>query len=242
MRRRAAISRGRGLERKTLEKIRAGAARAAWRDVLGTLEGRFGVEKLLEAGMVLKKQQGDGHYDRFRNRVVFPILNESGRVVGFGARSLDDSEPKYLNSPETPVYQKSRVLYGLSWARETARREGRLILMEGYLDVARALEHGVAEAIATCGTALTPSHARLLRRFAPRVVLSFDCDEAGRRAADRSGELLLGEGIEVRVLTLPEGHDPDSFPEGARRRGLPGPRGGRAALDRVARRPRRTRV
>ena len=202
---------GRGFERETLERIRAGAARDAWRDVLGALQGRFGVERLQEAGLVLQRQQGDGHYDRFRNRVVFPILNESGRVVGFGARSLDGSEPKYLNSPETPAYQKSRVLYGLSWAREAARREGRLILMEGYLDVARALERGVPEVVATCGTALTPSHARLLRRVAPRAVLSFDCDEAGQRAAERSGELLLGEGLEVRVLQLPEGDDPDSF-------------------------------
>ncbi len=131
--------------------------------------------------------------------------------MGFGARSLDDSEPKYLNSPESPIYQKGRVLYGLSWARDAIRREGRVVLMEGYLDVARALEEGIEEAVATCGTALTASHARLLRRFAETVCVNFDQDEAGQRAARKGMEVLLGEGLRVRVVELPEGHDPDSF-------------------------------
>jgi DNA primase len=169
------------------------------------------VSALQKAGLVLARKSGDGYYDRFRDRAVFPILNESGKVVAFGARSLDGSEPKYLNSPESPVYHKGRVLYGLSWAREAIRREKRVVLMEGYLDVARALEEGIEEAVATCGTALTASHARLLRRMADTVCLNFDQDEAGRRAARRSLEVLLGEGLRVRVLELPEGHDPDSF-------------------------------
>jgi DNA primase len=132
-------------------------------------------------------------------------------VVAFGARSLDGSEPKYLNSPETPVYSKSRVLYGLSWARDAAAREKRAVLMEGYLDVARAIEHGVAEAVATCGTALTGAHARLLARWAETVVLNFDQDEAGQKAARRSLEVLLEEGLRVRIVELPEGHDPDTY-------------------------------
>jgi DNA primase len=202
---------GRGFQKETLKRIRAGAARDSWDDLLGALRGRHSVTALEKAGLVLARKGGDGHYDRFRNRAVFPILDESGKVVAFGARSLDGSEPKYLNSPESPVYHKGRVLYGLSWARDAIRRERRVVLMEGYLDVARALEEGIEEAVATCGTALTASHGRLLRRFADTVCVNFDQDEAGQRAAKKSLEVLLGEGLRVRVVELPEGHDPDSF-------------------------------
>jgi DNA primase len=200
---------GRGFQRETLERIRAGAAVESWHDLLEALRRTFPVPALLTAGLVLQK---DGRaYDRFRNRAVFPILNEAGKVVGFGARSLDGSEPKYLNSPESPAYQKSRVLYGLNWAKDPIRREGRAVLMEGYLDVARALEAGVGEAVATCGTALTSGHARLLRRYTERVVVNFDQDAAGQRAARKSLDLLLDEGLKVHVVELPAGHDPDSF-------------------------------
>jgi DNA primase len=202
---------GRGFRKETLERIRAGAARDAWDDLLGALRGKFSPALLLKAGLVLERQGKEGHYDRFRNRALFPIANESGKVVAFGARALDGSEPKYLNSPETPVYSKSRVLYGLSWAREAVAREKRAVLMEGYLDVARAIEQGVPEAVATCGTALTAQHARMLRRFAETAVLNFDQDEAGQKAARRSLEPLLEEGLRVRVVELPEGHDPDTF-------------------------------
>jgi DNA primase len=202
---------GRGFQKETLERIRAGAARDSWDDLLGALRGRFAPAALERAGLVLARQGREGHYDRFRNRAVFPILSEAGKVVAFGARSLDGSDPKYLNSPETPVYHKGRVLYGLGWAREAIRREGRAVLMEGYLDVARALEAGVEEAVATCGTALTGAHARLLRRFTDTVCVSFDQDEAGQRAAGKSLEALLEEGLRVRVVGLPEKDDPDSF-------------------------------
>ena len=202
---------GRGFRKETLEKIRAGAARDAWDDLLGALRGKFAPALLLKAGLVVERQGKEGHYDRFRNRALFPILNESGKVVAFGARSLDGSEPKYLNSPETPFYSKSRVLYGMSWARDSVVREKRAVLMEGYLDVARAIEEGVSEVVATCGTALTGSHARLLKRFAETVVLNFDQDEAGQKAARKSLELLLEEGVRVRIVELPEGHDPDTY-------------------------------
>jgi DNA primase len=202
---------GRGFRKETLERIRAGAARDSWDDLLGALRGRFSPEALHKAGLALPRQGRDGHYDRFRNRAVFPIADEAGRVVAFGARSLDGSEPKYLNSPETPVYHKSRVLYGLSWGRDAMRRERQAVLMEGYLDVARALEAGVEEAVATCGTALTSSHVRLLRRFTETVCLNFDQDDAGQRAASKSIEILLEEGLHVRVVELPAGHDPDTY-------------------------------
>jgi DNA primase len=202
---------GRGFDRSTLERIRAGAARESWDDLLSTLRGKFPPGLLARAGLVVERQGKEGHYDRFRNRAVFPITNESGKVVAFGARALDGSEPKYLNSPETPVYSKSRVLYGLSWARDTITREGRAVMMEGYLDVARAIEAGIAGAVATCGTALSSQHARLLSRFAKTIVLNFDQDEAGQKAARRSLEVLLEEGLAVRIVELPEGHDPDTY-------------------------------
>jgi DNA primase len=202
---------GRAFRKETLERIRAGAARDSWDDLLRALRGRFAPAALERAGLVLARQGREGHYDRFRNRAVFPILSEAGQVVAFGARSLDGSDPKYLNSPETPVYHKGRILYGLAWAREAVRREGRAVLMEGYLDVARALEVGLEGAVATCGTALTGAHARLLRRFTDTVCVSFDPDEAGLRAAGKSLETLLEEGLRVRVVGLPEEHDPDTF-------------------------------
>ena len=202
---------GRGFKKETLERIRAGAAREAWDDLLQAMKGRFSPQTLLNAGLVLERKEKDGHYDRFRGRAVFPILNEAGKVVAFGARALDGSEPKYLNSPETPVYSKSRTLYGLSWAKEAVRREGRVVLMEGYLDVARALEAGVETAVATCGTALTSFHGRLLRRFSDKIVVNFDQDEAGQKAARKSLDVLMEEGLRVHVVELPAGHDPDTF-------------------------------
>lgn len=202
---------GRGFKQETLERIRAGAAREGWTDLLDAMKRRFPEIALKTVGLVVQKEGTDRLYDRFRNRAVFPIFAEGGKVVAFGARSLDGSEPKYLNSPEGPVYQKSRVLYGLHWAKDAMRRDGRAVLMEGYLDVARALEHGVDGAVATCGTALTPAHARLLRRFTDRVVVNFDQDAAGQRAARKGLDVLLEEGFKVQVVELPEGHDPDSF-------------------------------
>lgn len=202
---------GRGFDKSTLERIRAGAALDEWEDLSATLGKTFPNDVLLNAGLVLPGKDGRRPYDRFRNRAMFPIVGEAGKVVGFGARSLDGTEPKYLNSPETVAYQKGRTLYGLYWAKDAVRREGRIVLMEGYLDVARALECGVGEAVATCGTALTPSHARLVRRFAERVILNFDQDEAGQNAARKSYDALSGEGLQIHVVELPQGHDPDSF-------------------------------
>ena len=202
---------GREFKKETLERIRTGAAADSWGDLFETLKGRFPVAALMTAGLVREGQKSSRPYDWFRNRAVFPILNDSGRIVGFGARALDGGEPKYLNSPESPVYQKSKTLYGLSWAKEAIRREGRVVLMEGYLDVARALENGVGEVVATCGTALTAAHARLIRRFTEKVIVNFDQDDAGQNAARKSLDLLLEEGLKVHVVELPAGDDPDTF-------------------------------
>jgi DNA primase len=202
---------GRGFKEETLRRIRTGAAADSWGDLFEVLKRRFPVGALMTAGLVREGQKSNKPYDWFRNRAVFPILNDAGRIVGFGARSLDGSEPKYLNSPESPVYQKSKTLYGLSWAKEAIRKEGHVVLMEGYLDVARALENGVNEVVATCGTALTAAHARLIRRFTEKVIVNFDQDDAGQNAARKSLDLLLEEGLKVHVVELPAGDDPDTF-------------------------------
>ena len=201
---------GRRFSKTTLEFSRAGAARDAWEDMVRALKVQFRDELIEQAGLAVRGQRG--LYDRFRNRAIFPILSDRGRVVAFGARALEPAdEPKYLNSPETPVYQKSRTLYGLSWAKEEIRKTGRAIVMEGYLDVARSIEAGLASAVAPCGTALTAQQARLLKRLAPRAVLCFDGDDAGIKATRRSIEIFLDEKMDVRVIALESGHDPDSF-------------------------------
>jgi DNA primase len=201
---------GRKFSRKTLEFIRAGAARDAWEDMVRALKIQFREELIEMAGLAIRGQRG--LYDRFRNRAIFPILSDRGRVVAFGARALDPAdEPKYLNSPEGPAYQKSRTLYGLSWAKEEIRKTGRAIVMEGYLDVARSIEAGVVSSVAPCGTALTPQQARLLKRLAPRAVLCFDGDDAGVKATKRSIEIFMDEKMDVRVVALESGHDPDTF-------------------------------
>jgi DNA primase len=203
---------GRGFKKETLERIRAGAAPDAWTNLFDALRPKHSVESLKTAGLVREKEGRGSHYDWFRNRAVFPILGETGKVIAFGGRALDPSDPaKYMNSPESPVYQKSRTLYGFSWAKDAIRTGGHALLMEGYLDVARALELGFAEAVATCGTALTAGHARLLRRFTGKVVVNFDQDAAGIKAARKSVEVLIEEGLKVHIVELPEGHDPDSF-------------------------------
>ncbi len=201
---------GRKFSKTTLEFIRAGAARDAWEDMVRALKIQFREELIEMAGLAIRGQRG--LYDRFRNRAIFPILSDRGRVVAFGARALDPAdEPKYLNSPEGPAYQKSRTLYGLSWAKEEIRKAGRAIVTEGYLDVARSIEAGVLSTVAPCGTALTSQQARLLKRLAPRAVLCFDGDDAGVKATKRSIEIFLDEKMDVRVVSLESGHDPDSF-------------------------------
>ena len=201
---------GRKFSDQTLRAIRAGATRDAWEDLVRLLKVQFRDELIEMAGLAIRGQRG--LYDRFRNRAMFPILSDRGRVVAFGARALDPAdEPKYLNSPEGPAYQKSRTLYGLSWAKEEIRKTGRAVVMEGYLDVARSLEAGVASAVAPCGTALTSQQARLLKRLAPRAVLCFDGDEAGVKATRRSIEIFMDEKMDVRVVALESGHDPDTF-------------------------------
>ncbi len=157
-------------------------------------------------------EQQERRYDRFRNRLIFPIRDARGRCIGFGGRVIrSEDQPKYLNSPETPYYRKSQVLYGLYEGLETIRRRRELIFVEGYLDVIRMHQYGFAQAVATCGTALTPEHLQLIRRHADSVVLLFDGDAAGQKAALKNCQLFLPVPLDTYILTLPENEDPDSF-------------------------------
>lgn len=172
----------------------------------------FAKEQLLKAGLAAESKAGGGRLrDYFYDRVLYPICDVKGAVVGFGGRTLGDGVPKYLNSPESPVFSKSRVLYGLCQGLSAVRKSRRVLLMEGYMDVIAAHQHGLPEACAPLGTALTREHASLIRRYADEAVVVFDADSAGLSAAVRGAELLLAEGLSVRIATVPQGKDPDEY-------------------------------
>ena len=217
----------------------ASASRCPSRDGLRAWLGRQGFEPalLVKSGLVV--QRDDGHaVDRFRGRLMIPICRDSGAIVAFGGRSMDaDQQPKYLNSPETPIYSKGRTLYGLHLTKADIRRLGYAVLVEGYFDFAQALQAGVPNVVASCGTALTTQQAHLLRRFAAKIVLSYDPDAAGQGAAERSSLLLVQEGFQVNVALLPPGDDPDGF---IRKQGVGGLRGAAPDLEAVPRLPARS--
>ncbi|MDA8066027.1 MAG: DNA primase [Thermaerobacter sp.] len=200
----------RGVSEEAMARFRLGYAPPAWEALRPELTRQgFSPELAEAAGLLVRKERG--FYDRFRERVIFPIADRRGRVVAFGGRSLDGSGAKYLNSPETEVFSKRRTLYGYHLAREGIRREGRAVLMEGYMDVLTAHQFGVDCAVGSLGTALTPEQVRLLADQAGEVVLAFDADSAGQRAARRGLEVFGSLPCEVRVLAIPEGKDPDEF-------------------------------
>src|SRR5574340_409111 len=184
----------------------------AGRGLARLLEQRnFTAEQMEASGLVARRDSG-GWYERFRNRLMFPIHNETGKPIAFGGRALAaDDEPKYLNSPETPIYRKSSVLYNLHRAKEHIRKQGRSVLVEGYMDVIGVFVSGVCEVVATCGTALTAQQVQSLRRHSEKIVVNFDPDTAGANAAERSIGLLLDEGMKIRVLELDGGLDPDEY-------------------------------
>lgn len=170
-------------------------------------------EVLHEAGLIIERNSGDGYYDRYRGRVIFPIFSHVGKVVGFAGRILDADadQPKYINSPETDVYHKSNVLYGLYQGKSAIRHEKEAWVVEGYTDVMALQQAGIEHVVATCGTSLTPKHVQMLDRYAQRVVLLFDGDEAGGRAAQSGLKTVMAEGLGAYAVTLPAGHDPDSY-------------------------------
>jgi DNA primase len=172
----------------------------------------FTSEQLDASGLVMKRENGGGYFDRFRGRLMFPIHNESGKTIGFGGRALEaEDNPKYLNSPETPVYKKSNVLYNLHRAKEGIRKHDRSILVEGYMDVIGVYAAGVTEVVASCGTSLTNPQVRMLKRHSSNITVNFDPDAAGENAAERSIKLLLDESMHVRIMELDEDLDPDEY-------------------------------
>jgi DNA primase len=214
----------RGLSPQVVEEYRLGTSPDAWDRLLSAC-GREGVAPavLERAGLAIARGSGGGHYDRFRGRLMFPIQAPGAKVVGFGGRILGEGEPKYLNSPESPLFQKRKTLYGVPQAQPVFRQRGEAILVEGYTDVLALANAGILGALAALGTAFTPEHARSLARHCRRVLVLFDGDEAGRRAAIASSGPLLGAGLEVRMGLLPPGEDPDSLlrregPDAFRRR------------------------
>lgn len=202
---------GRGLKPDTLEKFMLGYAPGGW-DFLNRflLEQGISEQEILTLGLAVKSRRGT-LVDRFRNRVIFPIFNETGKIAGFGGRVLDDGLPKYLNSPDTPLFYKGKYLYGLHLAKGNMRSQDRAVLMEGYMDVITAHQHGIVNAAGTLGTALTVDQARLLMRFTYHVCLCFDADAAGQKAAYRGMDILHQEGCQVTVMTIPGSKDPDEY-------------------------------
>lgn len=205
----------RGLAPATVERFQLGFAPAAWDWLLRqAATAGFSAADLVRIGLAVERQGGTGHYDRFRGRVIFPIRDPQGRCVAFGGRVLpgaDADAAKYINSPETPLFSKSSMLYGLDTARDAIARSRRAVVVEGYTDCLAARQAGIDDVVAVLGTALGSRHAALLRRYADRIVLVLDGDEAGRRRADEVLDVLLAEPIDVRIARLPAGVDPCEF-------------------------------
>lgn len=207
----------RGISSEIIKEFKLGFAPDNW-DGLVKFASRnnIGVRELQELGLVIARENGNGHYDRFRNRIVFPISEITGQICGFGGRTLSEDEskqPKYMNSPESPVFDKSSVLYGLYHSKGEIRRERKAVLVEGYMDFIKLYANGIRNVVATLGTAFTNEHARFLRRFCEEVVVVYDGDTAGIRSAVRAGEILLEHEISSSICRIPDGLDPDDYLE-----------------------------
>lgn len=201
----------RGIKEATVQEFNLGYAPNMWNGLCRYLKNRGAdMDQAEKAGLIIPRKQG-GWYDRFRGRVVFPIYTTNNLIAGFGARVLDDALPKYLNTPETPVFKKGETLFGLNVAGPKIRQSRRAVIVEGYTDVLALHQSGFKEAVATLGTALTRNHIRKLKGYADEIVLVFDSDDAGKNAAIKSLPHFLAEGLSSRVTILPEGEDPDTF-------------------------------
>jgi DNA primase len=203
---------GRGVSEELARRLGLGYAPAGWDSLSRALEGAFPEVVLVEAGLLQPRAESKGAYDRFRDRLIFVVRDDRGRPVGFGGRALSaESEPKYLNSPESPIFQKKRLLYGLSEARDAIRRKDRVVLVEGYFDHLAVLSAGLDEVVASMGTALTPEQGEKLRRLASSVVLCYDGDSAGKKATRDALKLFLDFGVRVSIAQMPESKDPFDF-------------------------------
>ncbi|OGW75630.1 MAG: DNA primase [Omnitrophica bacterium RBG_13_46_9] len=202
----------RGIIDNTIKYFRLGFAQDSWQGLIGHCSAK-GVElQLLEkAGLILQNSNTKNWYDRFRCRVVFPIFDIRNRILGFGARSLDNSLPKYINSPETYIYTKGKHLYGLNFSKEYIKKQNYVVIVEGYFDLILPYQNGIKNIVATLGTALTTEQVNVLKRFAKNIIMVYDSDKAGQEATLRSLDLLIEEDMNVRIALLPKGHDPDSL-------------------------------
>lgn len=203
----------RGFLPDTIELFSLGYAPSDWEGLIKfSKEKGVKTEALLSSGLVVEREKREGCYDRFRNRITFPILNLSQKIVGFGSRVIEEKdEPKYLNSPESPVYQKGKILYGLNLSKEIIREKKAAVLVEGYIDLISLYQAGIKNVVAALGTSFTQEQARLLSRYAEKVYLLFDSDQAGESAVFRSVDLLFDSEVEVLIVVFPSGEDPDSF-------------------------------
>lgn len=202
---------GRGIGRDTILAFGLGFAPAGGDQLLGHMKrAGFSEALLYEANLLSRNRERNTYFDRFRNRIIFPIVDTKSRVVGFGGRVLDDSKPKYLNSSDTPVYKKSRELYGLNRVAKTSDRE-KILLVEGYMDVISLHASGISYAVASLGTSLTTEQARRIKRFGKQVYICYDADEAGRKATNRAIDILLKEDVRPRIVLLERGADPDDY-------------------------------
>jgi len=197
---------------QSIKNFCLGYAPNSWDALLKTCKERNIPTELLEkAGLIIPKKEGNGYYDRFRNRLMFPILDARKQVVGFGGRSLDDSLPKYLNSPETVLFNKSNVLYGIDIAKNVLLKQHRVILMEGYTDVIMAHQHGIDWSVAVMGTSISKQHLRQLRQYCSQVILLLDSDIAGQKSSDRNLDIFIEEEFDVKIAQLPKDFDPCDF-------------------------------
>jgi DNA primase len=202
----------RGIKEETIKRFGLGYAHDSWQGVINFLRTKgYKNDLLYEAGLVSKNEKTGNVYDRFRNRVMFPVFDVKGKVIGFGGRVLDNSKPKYLNSPETIIFQKGTNLYGLNFAIKNKLQEDYVIIVEGYMDLIALHQYGITNTVASLGTALTVNQARLLKRYVNKVIISYDADLAGQTATLRGLEILRNAGFDVKVLTVPKGKDPDEF-------------------------------
>jgi len=203
----------RGFIEKTIELFSLGYAPPEWEGLIRfSKEKGLKTESLLSAGLVVEKEKKERYYDRFRDRLIFPIFNLSQKIVGFGGRVLEGKdEPKYLNSPESPIYHKGKILYGLNLSKELIREKGAAVLVEGYIDLISLYQAGIKNVVAVLGTSFTQDQARLISRYAEKIYLLFDSDRSGESAVFRSVDLLFDSGVEVMIVVFPSAEDPDSF-------------------------------
>ncbi len=203
----------RGLSEQTIKDFKLGYSPEPWEFLVKKLSARYDANLLMQSGLFVRSEKDGRLFDRFRERIMFPVYDDRGNAVGFGGRTMKDDkkEAKYLNSPETPIYNKRKILYGLNITKEPMRKEKKAMVVEGYMDFLQLYQHGYTNVVAGSGTAFTGDHGRLLRRFADEAILCYDSDTAGQKAAVKTGFTLSSQKLECKILQIPEGEDPDSF-------------------------------